>query len=219
MYEKQKKELAELCHRLYERGLAAACDGNVSMRVSETHILLTPSGRNKGLVRAEEMLVLDLAGNPVEGTGRASKEYPMHRVIYGGRADVNAVVHTHPVYATAFALAGKNIPENCLIETRMVLKSVRLAGYATPGTAELAEAVRPCLPGCGAILLKNHGAVTLGKDPEDAFNKMEALESVAKTVLLSRILGEPEVISEENMKKMESVRAARTVPGKEEGTP
>lgn len=202
MYEKEKQELTDICHMLYARELVAASDGNVSMRASKEHILLTPSGKNKGLVKTEEIIVLDLEGNTVEGTGKASREYPMHRAIYRERADVNAVIHTHPVYATAFALAGKNLPENYLIEMRMMLKGTKLADYATPGTMELVDAVRPCLPDSSAILLKNHGAVTVGKNLEDAFNKMEVLESIAKTIIMSRIIGEPEVISEENMRKL-----------------
>lgn len=202
LYEKERKELADICHLLYERCLVAATDGNVSLRVSKEHILLTPSGKNKGFVLPGEMLVVDLNGNVIEGSGKASKEYPMHRVIYLQRADVNAVVHTHPVCATAFALAGRNIPENYLIETRMMLKKVALAGYATPGTSEMADIIAPYVPDTNAILLQNHGALTLGKDLMDAFNKMEVLESIAKTIILSRAVGEPVTISQENLDKM-----------------
>lgn len=202
MFEKEKKQLEEICHLLYQRNLVTASDGNVSMRVGEDRILLTPSGKNKGMVRAEEMIVLDLEGNTLEGAGKASKEYPMHRIIYRERPDVQAVVHTHPVYATAFALAGKNLPDNYLIEMPMMLKKTALAPYATPGTAEMADAVKPYLQECDAVLLKNHGAVTYGKSLTDAFNKMEVMESVAKTILMSRLIGEPEVISEEDMARM-----------------
>lgn len=202
MYEAEKRELAEICHLLYQRNLVTATDGNVSIRVAPDCILLTPSGKNKGFVKPEEILVLDLSGNVVEGTGKASKEYPMHRAIYESREDAGAVVHTHPVYATAFALAGKNIPEDHLIETGMMLKKVALAGYATPGTLEMAEVIAPYIEEHNAILLQNHGALTVGKDLMDAFNKMEVLESVAKTVIVSRSLGEPVLISKENLAKM-----------------
>lgn len=202
MYEKEKLELEKYCHLLYDRNLVTASDGNVSIRVSAEHILLTPSGKNKGLVTAEEMIVLDLEGNTVEGVGKASKEYPMHRVIYQKREDVRAVIHTHPVYATAFALAGKNLPDNHLIEMKMMLGGTALAEYATPGTIEMARAVEPFLDEYDAILLKNHGAVTCGKSLVDAFNKMEVMESIAKTIILSKVLGDSEVISEENMARM-----------------
>ena len=202
MYEMEKKQLEEICHLLYQRNLVSASDGNVSVRVNDEHILLTPSGRNKGMVRAEEMIVCDLEGNVVEGKGKASKEYPMHRIIYRNRPDVRAVVHTHPVFSTAFALAGKTLPDDYLIEMRMMLGVVALTDYATPGTLEMADAVAPFLADYNAVLLKNHGAVTWGKSLEDAFDKMEVMESIAKTIIMSKVIGEPERISPENMAKM-----------------
>lgn len=202
MYEKEKLELMNICHLLYERNLVTASDGNISVRISEEHILLTPSGRNKGMLQKEEILVLDGNGNTIEGEGRASKEYPMHKEIYRRRQDVKAVVHTHPVYATAFALAGKNLPDNYLIESRMMLGRTALADYAAPGTPALAAAAARYAEECNAILLRNHGALTLGKNLMDAFQKMEVMESIAKTIILSRLIGEPEPISEENMAAM-----------------
>lgn len=202
MYEKEKLELMNICHLLYERNLVTASDGNISVRISEEHILLTPSGRNKGMLQKEEILVLDGNGNTIQGEGRASKEYPMHMEIYRRRQDVKAVVHTHPVYATAFALAGKNLPDNYLIESRMMLGRTALADYAAPGTPALAAAAARYAEECNAILLRNHGALTLGKNLMDAFQKMEVMESIAKTIILSRLIGEPEPISEENMAAM-----------------
>jgi len=202
LYEEKRRELTEICHLLYECNLVTATDGNVSVRVSEKHILLTPSGKNKGFLKPEEMLVVDLDGCVIEGEGKASKEFPMHRAVYLERRDVGAVVHTHPVYATAFALAGKNIPEDHLIETRMMLKKVALAGYATPGTLEMAEVIAPFIANTNAILLQNHGALTVGRDLMDAFNKMEVLESIAKTIIMSKLIGKPVLISQENLDKM-----------------
>lgn len=202
MYESEKEKLAMICRLLYERNLVTATDGNVSMRPAGGNILLTPSGKNKGFVTPEDILVLDSDGIVVEGEGKASKEYPMHRAVYEKCPDAGAVIHTHPVFATAFALAGKNIPDNYLIETGMMLKKVGLAGYATPGTAEMAEIIAPFLPEYGAILLQNHGALTIGKDLMDAFNKMEVLEAVAKTIIISGTVGKPKLISEENLAKM-----------------
>ena len=194
MYSEEKEALAGICHMLYQRNLVTACDGNISSKVSKDHILLTPSGMNKGLLLPEDIIVLDLSGNTVEGNGRASKEYPMHQLIYQMRPDVKAVIHTHPVFASAFALAEKNIPDNYLIETTMMLPDIALAEYAPPGTQALAEAIRPHVPVSNAVLLKNHGALTYGKDLTDAYNKMEVLESIAKTIIMSKVLGEPQVV-------------------------
>ena len=109
MYEKERQELAQVCRLLYDRQLVSACDGNVSRKVSGEHILITPSGRNKGFLQAEDILVTDFSGNSVNGAGKASKEFPLHRVVYEKRPEITAVVHTHPVYATAFAMAARSM--------------------------------------------------------------------------------------------------------------
>lgn len=196
MYEKEKNELTQMCRLLYERNLVTATDGNVSKRLADGNILLTPSGKSKGFLTAEEILALDLYGNVLEGNGKASKEYPMHRAVYEKRPDAMAVIHTHPVFATAFALAGKNIPDNYLIETKMMLGKVALAEYAVPGTMEMVEVTAPYLEAYNVILLRNHGALTIGKNLMDAFHKMEVLEAVAKTVIVSKAVGEPQPIPE-----------------------
>lgn len=197
MYEWEKEGLVKICHLLYDKELVTASDGNISVKVSGEHILLTPSGKSKGFVEADEILVLDMEGNVVEGSGRASKEYPMHCAIYEERPDAGAVVHTHPVFATAFAMAGRTVPDQYLVETKVMLKGIALAGYAAPGSLVLAEKVREKAVGNDAVLLQNHGALTIGKNLTDAFQKMEVLESVAKTIIMSRVLGEPVAIPEE----------------------
>ena len=197
MYEESKKELVRICHLLYDKNLVTAADGNVSVRVSKGHILLTPSGKGKGFVEEKDILVLDLEGNLVEGSGKPSREYPMHRAVYEERPEVGAVVHTHPVFATAFAMAGKTVPDCYLIETKVALKGIALAGYAAPGSLALAEQVRAVAAGNDAVLLQNHGALTVGKNLTDAFQKMEVLECVAKTIIMSRLVGNPVKIPEE----------------------
>lgn len=194
MYESEKKELAEICKLLYTRRLVTACDGNISLRVSDEHILITPSGRNKGYLKPDEMILTDFDGNSIENAGKASREFPLHKLVYEQRPDISAVIHTHPIYATAFAMAGKNIPDDYLVESRVMLGKCGLAGYAPPGTMLLAEQLAPFIPTCNAVLLQNHGAVTYGVDLMDAFNKMEVLESIAQTIIMSRIIGEPVAI-------------------------
>jgi L-fuculose-phosphate aldolase len=174
------------------------------MLVSDEHILITPSRKNKGLLKPEEMIVVTIKGDLVEGSSKASSEFPMHQSIYRYRPDVRAIVHTHPVYATAFALAGKTIPDNYLIEAKVILGATRLAEYATPGTLEMVEVIKPHVKECNSILLKNHGAITYGVDLVDAYNKMDVLENIAKTIIMSRILGEPMIISDENLAKLKS---------------
>lgn len=191
MYEAEKKELVEICKLLYDRNLVVASDGNISVRIDDRHLLITPSGKNKGFLHPQEIIVIDMDGNVIEGKGKASREYPMHRTIYMGRKDVNAIVHTHPVYATAFAMTGQNIPDNYLIESRVSLGKVGLAAYAPAGSVELAENIKPFVKDCNAVLLMNHGAIAYGENLMSAYNKMEVLETVAKTIIVSRQIGIP----------------------------
>ncbi|MBE5967025.1 MAG: class II aldolase/adducin family protein [Lachnospiraceae bacterium] len=202
MYEQERKQLQEICRLLYDRNLVSASDGNISMRVGEGHILITPSRMNKGLLNPEDMIVLDGNGVVIEGTGKASSEFPMHQAIYRKGGEIRAIVHTHPVYATAFALAGKTIPDNYLIESKVILGSTALAEYATPGTTEMVDVISPYIDTVNSILLKNHGAITYGVDLIDAYNRMDVLEEVAKTIIMSKMIGEPILISEENLEKL-----------------
>ena len=202
MYREERKQLTKICEMLYQRNLVTASDGNISMRLDSERVLITPSRKNKALLLPEEMIVVDSEGKVIEGQGRASSEFPMHKYIYKNRKDVNAIVHTHPVYATAFALAGKSIPDNYLIESKIILGSCALADYGTPGTMEMVDAISHYVEEVNSILLKNHGALTYGVDLIDAYNKMDVLESIAKTIIMSKIIGEPIKISPENMKKL-----------------
>ena len=188
-YEKERRELVDMCRHLYDRQLVTACDGNVSCMVEQELILITPSGKNKGFLKAEELLLVDLDGNVAEGEGRPSKEFPLHQMIYRTRKEIKAVVHTHPVYATAFALAGKTIPDDYLVESRVMLGPCGLAPYAEPGSLELANAVEPFVWKCDAVLMSNHGAITYGKNLMAACDKMEVLESIAKTIIMSSLAG------------------------------
>jgi L-fuculose-phosphate aldolase len=202
MYEQERIQMKEICSLLYDHQLVTASDGNISMRLKDGNILITPSRKNKGLLQPEDMIVTDCMGNVIEGKGKASSEFPMHRAIYQNRPEVNAIVHTHPVYATAFALAGKNIPDNYLIEARVILGATALAEYGTPGTMEMVDVISPYIRQVNSILLKNHGAITYGTDLIEAYNRMDVLEAVAKTIIMSKVLGDPVMISEENLAKL-----------------
>jgi L-fuculose-phosphate aldolase len=203
MYEKERERITKICSLLYNRSLVTASDGNISVRAGD-HIIITPSRKNKGMLNPEDMIVVTMEGDVVEGSSKASSEFPMHRAIYHNRPDVHGIVHTHPVYATAFALAGKTIPDNYLIEAKVILGPTMLAEYATPGTMEMVDAIAPHINSCNSILLKNHGAITYGTDLVDAYNKMDVLESIAKTIIMSKFLGDPSIISEENLAKLKS---------------
>lgn len=186
-----RKQLCEVGRRLYERGLVGATEGNLSVRLDENRILCTPSGVSKGSLEPHQCIVIDSEGQPTDG-GLPSSEIKMHLRIYARRPDCQAVVHAHPPTATGFALAGETIPDDLLPEAALVLGSVALVPFAMPGTDEVPDAIEPFLAVHKTFLLSNHGAVVMGKDLKDAFNRMETLERIAQIVLNARRLGAPQ---------------------------
>jgi L-fuculose-phosphate aldolase len=201
-----REELVMICKMLYDRNLVSATDGNVSIRIDNDKMLVTPSGVNKRLLSEEMILLVDFEGNVLQGTLRSSKEIGLHIKIYRDRPDVNAVIHTHPPYSTAFAVAHEPIKSNYLIETLVLLGEIALAPYGTPGTEEVPNSIDGLTLDYDAILLKNHGVVTYGKNIIDTFNKMEALENVAKTILFAKIAGTPQEIPEEKVNYLKEIQ-------------
>ncbi|HSJ63014.1 MAG TPA: class II aldolase/adducin family protein [Gemmatimonadaceae bacterium] len=184
-----RREILGVCRRLWERGLIAGRDGNVSVRLPDGHILVTPAGMPKQDCGDEDLVVLTLDGRRVGGAREASTEVAVHLRIYRDRPDVFAVVHAHPPVATGFALAGETLPHNALPEIVLGLGPVALVHYETPGTAALANALEPHLSRHQAFLLANHGAVTVGPTLSVAYGRMESLEHTARIVLTARLLG------------------------------
>lgn len=194
MLEQEKQALAELCRKLHALGQLAGSEGNVSLRAATGQIVLTPSGKHKGSLRAEDMLVADVAGNLLEGHGKVTKEYPMHRMLYELRLDVGCVVHSHPVYGCVYAIMGQQIPDNYLLQTKLMVGKTGVAGYAPAGSAALAENVRPFAKDCNLIILRNHGVVVCGKNIEDALCRCETAENIAHSCLLADLMGKTSVI-------------------------
>jgi L-fuculose-phosphate aldolase len=190
-----RRDMVEIGKRLYERGLIVAAEGNISARLADGNILLTPAGMCKGRMAPDDLVVIDSAGKKRQGTRAQSSEWQMHTVALAGRPDVGACVHAHPPYATAFAVAGVPLAECVLPEVVATLGSVPLAPYATPSTAGVGESLEKYIGHFDAFLLKNHGVLTLGADLESAFRKMETVERLAQIVHLARALGAVDTLS------------------------
>lgn len=190
MFEDKKQELCDITHMLFERNLASGTDGNISIRVGSDIMLITPSGVNKGLLKPEMVLVQKFDGTILEGTLRSSRECKLHIKIYSERDDINAVIHTHPAYSTAFAACGKSIPQNVLIEAPVLLGDVAVAPYGQPGTSDVVKSLDGLVENNDVILLQNHGVVVYSEDLIGAFNKMDSLENAAKSIIMARILGD-----------------------------
>jgi len=183
------KELVEICHRVYEKEFVSAYDGNLSVKLSDDKFIITRSGVCKGEVTEDDILEINSSGKILSGKGKASTEAKIHLFAYSKRKDINAVVHCHPVYATAFAAYGEGFTKNILPEVILTLGKIPLCEYGTPSTEEIPESMKPYINYAWALLLKNHGAVTFGKNLKDAYFKMEKLEHSAKTIFISRMLG------------------------------
>lgn len=185
--------LAEVCARLYERRLTFSSGGNVSMR-TENGVLITPSGKNKGRLKPEEIVKTDIMGK-LQGTGKPSIELGFHLAVYNSRPDVNAVVHCHPLYCTALAVKGEKLKTGLTPEGVLLLGDVPNMPYATPGTKQLVDVIAEYSGHHDAMIMERHGAITLGKDLEEAYNRMEELEFQAHMQFLTE--GSTELPEEE----------------------
>jgi L-fuculose-phosphate aldolase len=205
--EQLRREICVTGRWMYERGLVAACEGNLSVRLEDGQILATPAGLNKGRLEPEDLVVTDTEGRTVSGAREASSELSMHVFIYRRRADVHAICHAHPPTATGFAAAGRALDQALLPEVVIMLGQVPLARYGTPGTAELSASLEPYVPHYDAILMANHGVVTVGPDLEIAFSRMETVEQFAKIALVASLLGDAKLLSGREVAKLIAARA------------
>lgn len=204
--QKLKEDIVKAGRKLYDMGYLAGTSGNISARLPDNTILITPSGVNKAESSPELIVKTDLDGNYIEGGGKPSSEIKMHLVVYKNRFDVNAIVHAHPSFATGFAAAGISLDQKVLPEAILILGDVPLVEYGTPSTFEVPDNLEKYLSGHNAFLLANHGALTLGPDLQTAVHRMETLELFAKIILIARTLGGEKLLTREQLDKLASLR-------------
>ncbi len=178
-----RREMVETGRLMYEKGLLVAAEGNLSVRLGGHSFLVSPAGANKGSLRVQDLLEIDARGRSPRGT--ATSEWPLHRQIYAQRPDVRAICHAHPPWATAFAAAGRDLDGSLLTETATLLPRVPLAARALPGSDALAASIIPHIASHDAVLLGNHGVVTVGTDLRAAFSLLETVERLAQVTLLT----------------------------------
>ncbi|WP_400238394.1 class II aldolase/adducin family protein [Methanomethylophilus alvi] len=178
-----RRRLAECCHLLYDRHLTVSAGGNMSVRLGEDEILITPSGVNKGLMSGDDLVKMDMDGNVISG-GKPSIEHKFHIGIYKENPETNAVIHCHPLYCLALAVKGEDIKSCLTPEGVLLLDQVPTVRYETPGSQELVDAVMEYAD-APAMLMAKHGAITQGRTLEEAFNRMEELEFQAHLQILA----------------------------------
>ncbi len=211
-----KKQICEIGKRIYDRGMVAANDGNISVKISDNEFLCTPTGVSKGFMTPDYICRVDKDGKVLEANAgfKPSSEIKMHMRVYKHRPDVQSVVHAHPIYATSFAIAGIPLTQPIMPEAVIALGCVPIAEYGTPSTNEIPDAVEKYLPYFDAVLLENHGALAYSDSLLAAYHKMESLEFYAQLLFNARQLGGPKELSDEQVKQLYEIRRQFGLTGK-----
>lgn len=185
-------EAEQICHYgriVYDKGFAAANDGNLSMRLPDGSFLCTATMQSKGWLQPGDLCVVDDKGNQISGQRKRSSEIMLHLEVYRNRPDVHAVLHCHPPHATAFAIAREPIPQCVLPEVEIFLGEVPTARYETPGSPAFSESILPFVKESNVIVLANHGTLSFGKTMELAWWFTDILDAYCRTLILARQLG------------------------------
>ncbi|OFZ82524.1 MAG: aldolase [Bdellovibrionales bacterium RIFOXYD1_FULL_53_11] len=204
------EEIIEVCRCLYERGMLAAADGNVSYRASDDRIIITPSGQHKAFLEPHEMAEMDISGRTLKG--QPSSERLMHLEIYRQCPLARCVVHAHPPMATAWTIAKPHLdklPAGAMPEVTLAVGEIPIIPYARPGTEEMGRNLRKFLPRQRVMILSRHGAVTWGESVIEAYNGMERLEHAAQILHLAHSLGRLSSLPFDEMEALRAMRAKR----------
>ncbi len=199
---KIKQDICEIGRRLYNKGFAAANDGNITVRISDNEVLCTPTMHSKGFLKVEDICTIDMTGKQISGIKKRSSEALLHLEIYKQRPDIKSVVHCHPPHATAFAVAREPIPQCVLPEVEVFLGDVPITRYETPGGQAFADTVLPFVDKTNVIILANHGTVSFGVDVEQAFWWTEILDAYCRILMLARQLGNVSYFSENEEREL-----------------
>lgn len=185
-----REALCEIGRRIWQREYVASNDGNFSVRLDENTVLCTPTLVSKGFMKPEDLPIITMDGEQIRGRLKMTSEVKMHLEMFRQREDIRAVVHAHPPNATAFAVARRPVPKCILPEIEVFIGEIPIAPYETPGTQDFANVLKPFLANHSAFLLTNHGAVTCGRDPFEAYYRMETIEQYCRILVLAKQIGE-----------------------------
>jgi len=174
--------IGELC---YQRGYIAGADGNLSARMSDGTILITPAGVMKGFLSPHQIAHIDIEGRVVNDGPGPSSEVGIHLVAYQERPDIKAMLHAHPPHAVAMTIAGIDMQMPIIPEIIVTIGGIPTAPYGTPGTAELPESIRELVRCSDTMIMQNHGSCTLGTNLMDAYKKLDMLEHTARILWLA----------------------------------
>ncbi len=201
-----RRTLVNVGKSLYLRGMLAGTDGNISARMPDGRIVITPSGLPKGRLSPDDLTVLGPSGVHLEGRLPASSEVAMHMFVYTSRPEINACVHTHAPYSTSFAVAGIELTEDVMPEVVLMVGKIPLTDYAPPGTKAVPESLAPFVATSDAFLLRNHGLLTIGRSVEEAFCRHEVVEHYARIMHLAHQLGGTAKIPADDLERLKKLR-------------
>ena len=211
-----KKEICEIGRRIYNRGMVAANDGNISVKLNDHEFLCTPTGVSKGFMTPDMICKVNEKGEVLEAKApyKPSSEIKMHMRVYERRKDVNAVVHAHPLYATTFAIAGQALTQPIMPEAVISLGCVPLARDGRPSTEEMPESIEEYLPYFDAVLLAQHGALTWSDSLLNAYMKMESVDFYAQLLYQTKQIGGPKEFTPEQVEDLYEIRRKFGMKGK-----
>ena len=200
-FKEQRKEVAKFMRRLYRNGLTTTSGGNISLRVSDDRIVITPSATDKGEMHWSEVGVMSVDGENLTPDLKPSIESEMHLSIFRKR-DVTAIVHAHPVFATSFTAMKRKIDTNLTAEACAILGDPLFVSYALMGTKELAEIVSDNISRSDILLLENHGILSVGSSLLQAFDRIEVLENAAKMTVITSVMGSSRTLSSSRIEEI-----------------
>ena len=203
-YKAERKEVARFMRRLYKHGLTTTSGGNISLKISDNIIAITPSATDKGNMKWKEVGLLTVKGENLTPDLKPSIESEMHLSIYR-KKDIRAIVHAHPTFATTFTAMKNKININLTAEACAILEEPLFVPYEVMGSKKLAETVANHIEKSDILLLENHGVLTIGKNLLQAFDKIEVLENAARMTLIVDFAGKKKSLSKEKVKEIEKL--------------
>jgi L-fuculose-phosphate aldolase len=204
---KLKEQMCDVGRRIWLKGFCAGNEGNHSYRIGPDRFLCTPTGISKGNLKPDDLCVVDGEGKQISGKRKRTSEILMHLAIYKARPDVTCVIHSHPPHATAFAVAGVELPTCIHPEAEVFLGAVRTAKYVTPGDTRLGESILPYVKDANTILLENHGVVCFDTDLEQCYYKLEIVDAYARILILAKQVGSIRPLESAEMKELLDLKA------------
>ena len=202
-----RKGLCEIGKLCYARNYIVGADGNLSARMSDGTILVTPAGAMKGFLEPAHLAHIDMSGEPVDDGPRASTERGIHIVAYEERPEMKAVVHAHPPHAVAMTIAGIDLQAPIIPEVVVTIGGIPTAPFATPGTSELGDSIRNILKCSDTVMMTHHGSVTIGTNLLDAYKKLDMIEHTARILWMAHAVGHVKPLDPERVRMLLETRA------------